>query len=148
MGNGARVRWSSCGTITARVGRTLLSVNTTPVLLHPLLEGKADVVYGSRFLGGAPHRVLYFWHYVAKRKDRFDFEPEITVKIAKRRLRVYKVGISGSRELRGRRHPRQSEDSCAFWTLLPISAPVSFGTVSYLQPSHTRHTSIEKVGGA
>ncbi|HOJ70281.1 MAG TPA: glycosyltransferase family 2 protein [Syntrophorhabdaceae bacterium] len=34
-----------------------------PVLLEPILEDKADVVYGSRFLGG-PHRVLYFWHYV------------------------------------------------------------------------------------
>jgi glycosyltransferase involved in cell wall biosynthesis len=34
-----------------------------PTLLAPILEGKADVVYGSRFLGG-PHRVLYFWHYV------------------------------------------------------------------------------------
>ncbi|MCX5798689.1 MAG: glycosyltransferase family 2 protein [Proteobacteria bacterium] len=35
-----------------------------PRLLEPILEGKADVVYGSRFLGG-PHRVLLFWHYVA-----------------------------------------------------------------------------------
>jgi len=34
-----------------------------PILLKPILDGKADVVYGSRFLGG-PHRVLYFWHYV------------------------------------------------------------------------------------
>ncbi|MCX5809085.1 MAG: glycosyltransferase family 2 protein [Proteobacteria bacterium] len=34
-----------------------------PRLLEPILEGKADVVYGSRFLGG-PHRVHYFWHYV------------------------------------------------------------------------------------
>ncbi len=34
-------------------------------LLAPILEGKADVVYGSRFLGGRPHRVLYFWHSVA-----------------------------------------------------------------------------------
>jgi glycosyltransferase involved in cell wall biosynthesis len=33
-------------------------------LLGPILDGKADVVYGSRFLGGKPHRVLYFWHYV------------------------------------------------------------------------------------
>lgn len=33
-------------------------------LLEPLLDGRADVVYGSRFLGG-PHRVLLFWHYVA-----------------------------------------------------------------------------------
>jgi len=35
-------------------------------LLDPILQDKADVVYGSRFLGG-PHRVLYFWHYVANR---------------------------------------------------------------------------------
>ncbi len=34
-----------------------------PLLLRPILEGKADAVYGSRFLGG-PHRVLFFWHYV------------------------------------------------------------------------------------
>lgn len=98
-------------------------------LLRPLLEGKADVVYGSRFLGSGPHRVLYFWHSVANwmltlisnaltnmnmtdmetcykifrreilqsiaiEEDRFGFEPEITVKIAKRHLRVYEVGIS------------------------------------------------------
>src|SRR3989442_1512009 len=100
-----------------------------PALLEPLLEGKADVVYGSRFLGSGPHRVLYFWHSVGNsiltllsncltninlsdmetcykvfrrviiqsipiEEDRFGFEPEITVKIAKRRLRVYEVGIS------------------------------------------------------
>jgi len=35
-----------------------------PALLAPILDGRADVVYGSRFLGG-PHRVLFFWHYVA-----------------------------------------------------------------------------------
>ncbi len=34
-----------------------------PVLLQPILEDEADVVYGSRFLGG-PHRVLFFWHYL------------------------------------------------------------------------------------
>jgi glycosyltransferase involved in cell wall biosynthesis len=100
-----------------------------PALLRPLIEGKADVVYGSRFLGGGPHRVLYFWHSVGNwiltllsnaltninlsdmetcykvfrreviqsiplEEDRFGFEPEITVKIAKRGLRVYEVGIS------------------------------------------------------
>lgn len=100
-----------------------------PSLLGPLLEGKADVVYGSRFLGGGPHRVLYFWHSVGNsiltllsncltnvnlsdmetcykafrreviqsiplEEDRFGFEPEITVKVAKRRLRIYEVGIS------------------------------------------------------
>ncbi len=100
-------------------------------LLEPLLTGKADVVYGSRFMGGRPHRVLYFWHSVGNRlltllsnvvtnlnltdmetcykafrrealqsirleENRFGFEPEITVKVAKRRLRVYEVGISYS----------------------------------------------------
>jgi glycosyltransferase involved in cell wall biosynthesis len=38
-----------------------------PVVLGPLIAGKADVVYGSRFLGGGPHRVLYFWHYVGNK---------------------------------------------------------------------------------
>jgi glycosyltransferase involved in cell wall biosynthesis len=100
-----------------------------PTLLAPLIQGKADVVYGSRFLGSGPHRVLYFWHsvgnwiltllsncltninlsdmetcYKAFRREviqsipieenRFGFEPEITVKVAKRRLRIYEVGIS------------------------------------------------------
>ena len=100
-----------------------------PALLDPLLQGKADVVYGSRFLGSGPHRVLYFWHSVGNwlltllsncltnvnlsdmetcykvfRRDiiqaipieenRFGFEPEITVKVAKRHLRIYEVGIS------------------------------------------------------
>jgi glycosyltransferase involved in cell wall biosynthesis len=100
-----------------------------PMLLDPLIQGKADVVYGSRFLGSGPHRVLYFWHsvgnwiltllsncltninlsdmetcYKAFRREviqsipieenRFGFEPEITVKVAKRRLRIYEVGIS------------------------------------------------------
>jgi len=98
-------------------------------LLGPLEAGQADVVYGSRFLGGGPHRVLYFWHSVGNwfltllsnmltnlnlsdmetcykvfrreviqsiriEEDRFGFEPEVTVKIAKRKLRVYEVGIS------------------------------------------------------
>jgi len=98
------------------------------LLLEPLIQGKADVVFGSRFLGGAPHRVLYFWHSVGNRiltlfsncltninltdmetcykafrreiiqsipieEDRFGFEPEITVKLAKRRLRIFEVGI-------------------------------------------------------
>ncbi len=100
-----------------------------PVLLGPLEQGKADVVFGSRFLGGGPHRVLYFWHSVGNwlltlmsnvftdlnlsdmetcykvfrreilqsipiEENRFGFEPEITVKVAKRRLRIYEVGIS------------------------------------------------------
>ena len=100
-----------------------------PVLLEPLIEGRADVVYGSRFLSGRPHRVLYFWHSVGNwlltllsnaltninltdmetcykvfrreiiqsirlEEKRFGFEPEVTVKIAKRKLSIYEVGIS------------------------------------------------------
>ena len=98
-------------------------------LLEPLRAGHADVVYGSRFVGAGPHRVLYFWHSVGNRlltlvsncltninltdmetgykmfrreiiqsipleEDRFGFEPEITVKVARRNLRIYEVGIS------------------------------------------------------
>ena len=99
-----------------------------PSLLAPILEGRADVVFGSRFLGG-PHRVLFFWHYLVNRgltflsnlftnlnltdmevgyklfkrsvlqritirSDRFNFEPEITAKVAKQRVRIYEVPIS------------------------------------------------------
>ena len=38
-----------------------------PKLLAPILEGRADVVFGSRFAAGEPHRVLYFWHSVGNR---------------------------------------------------------------------------------
>lgn len=38
-----------------------------PKLIQPILDGKADVVYGSRFKGEGPHRVLFFWHYVGNR---------------------------------------------------------------------------------
>jgi glycosyltransferase involved in cell wall biosynthesis len=38
-----------------------------PRLLKPIADGKADVVYGSRFMGGDSHRVLYFWHYLGNR---------------------------------------------------------------------------------
>ena len=38
-----------------------------PKLLDPIVEDRADVVYGSRFIGSEPHRVLYFWHSVANR---------------------------------------------------------------------------------
>lgn len=102
-----------------------------PVLLKPLVEGKADVVYGSRFLTTKEHRVLFFWHSVGNRlltllsnmftnlnltdmetgykvfrreviqaikleQNRFGFEPEVTVKIARMKLRIYEVGISYS----------------------------------------------------
>ena len=38
--------------------------NDYPKLIKPILENKADVVYGSRFQGGGPHRVVYFWHRI------------------------------------------------------------------------------------
>lgn len=41
--------------------------NEYPQLLAPLLSGRADVVFGSRFLGGGAHRVVYYWHYVGNR---------------------------------------------------------------------------------
>ena len=99
-----------------------------PALLEPILAGRADVVFGNRFHGGA-HRVLYFWHYQANlflttlcnlitnlnlsdmevgykvfrsefikkvklTANRFGFEPEITIKAARLRCRIYEVPIS------------------------------------------------------
>lgn len=100
-----------------------------PLLLEPIISGRADCVYGSRFMGSQSKRVLFFWHYVGNkfltllsnmltnlnltdmetcykafrseiiktiplRCDRFGFEPEITAKIARRKCRIYEVGIS------------------------------------------------------
>ena len=38
-----------------------------PLLMEPIEQGHADVVYGSRFRGSAPHRVIFFWHYVGNK---------------------------------------------------------------------------------
>ena len=101
-------------------------------LLAPILTDKADVVFGSRFLGSpAGHRVLYYWHSVGNKfltmlsdmatglnltdmevcyktfrreiiqkikieEDRFGFEPEITAKVARLKVRVFEVAISYS----------------------------------------------------
>lgn len=99
-----------------------------PGLLKPLEEGVADVVYGSRFLGG-PRRPVMFWHMVANKSltlmtnilyntiltdmetgykvfrrqvvegmhlksKRFEFEPEFTAKILKRKVRIFEVPIT------------------------------------------------------
>ena len=37
------------------------------ILLRPILDGYADVVYGSRFMGGRPHRILFFWHSIGNK---------------------------------------------------------------------------------
>ena len=100
-----------------------------PQLLRPMLDGRADAVFGSRYLAGEQRRVLPFWHSMINRyltmisnmfsnlnltdmetcykvfrtdllksipirSDRFGFEPEITMKCAKRKLRIYEVPIS------------------------------------------------------
>jgi len=98
-------------------------------LLEPLVSGKADAVFGSRFVFTSERRVLYFWHAVANRvittfcnmvadlnltdmetcykaartsllksipirSDRFGIEPELTLKLAQRRARIYEIPIS------------------------------------------------------
>lgn len=98
-----------------------------PQLLNPILNGYADVVFGSRFIG-LERRVLYFRHYIANtmltffsnlltnlnmtdmetcykvfrsdvlkritlESNRFGFEPEVTAKVAKLKVRVFEVGI-------------------------------------------------------
>ena len=103
--------------------------NEYPNLLKPLLDGRADAVFGSRYLNGEQRRVLPYWHTkinqtltlasnifsnihvtdmetcykvfrtdliksIPIRSDRFGFEPEITMKSAKRKLRIYEVPIS------------------------------------------------------
>ena len=100
-----------------------------PILVRPLLDGRADAVFGSRYLAGGQTRVLLFWHSMMNkllttisnmfcnlkltdmetcykvfrtdllksipiRSDRFGFEPEIVMKSAKRKLRIYEVPIS------------------------------------------------------
>jgi glycosyltransferase involved in cell wall biosynthesis len=100
-----------------------------PNLLEPILAGDADVVFGTRFAGGGPHRVMFFWHYLGNKtltlfsnaltnlnltdmevgykvfrtevikgikleSERFGFEPEVTMKVAKKGCRVYEVPIS------------------------------------------------------
>jgi glycosyltransferase involved in cell wall biosynthesis len=41
------------------------------ILLQPIVDGSADVVYGSRFIGGKPHRILFFWHTIGNRMLTF-----------------------------------------------------------------------------
>jgi glycosyltransferase involved in cell wall biosynthesis len=99
------------------------------LVLNPIVSGKADVVFGSRFIGAGAHRVLYYWHAVGNRilttlsnmatnlnltdmetcykafrrevlqeinieENRFGFEPEITAKLSKLKLRIFEVAIS------------------------------------------------------
>jgi glycosyltransferase involved in cell wall biosynthesis len=98
------------------------------LLLKPIVENKADVVFGSRFVGSSEKRVLYYWHRLANlfltilsnmftnlnltdmengykvfksdiikslklKENRFGIEPEITAKIAKKKVRIFEVGV-------------------------------------------------------
>jgi glycosyltransferase involved in cell wall biosynthesis len=98
-------------------------------LIKPVLEGRADVVYGSRLTGGKVARAFNFWHYIGNKmltlitnilynsilsdmetcykvfradviknlqikSNRFDFEPEITAKVLKRKHKLYEMPIS------------------------------------------------------
>ncbi|MCX6380193.1 MAG: glycosyltransferase family 2 protein [Armatimonadetes bacterium] len=123
-------------------------------LLEPLLDGRADVVYGSRFLGGGAHRVHFFWHRLGNgfltllsnmltnlnltdmevcykvfkseviksiplRCNRFDFEPEITAKVARRKCRIYEVPISYSgRDYNEGKKIGWRDGVQAIWTIL------------------------------
>lgn len=124
-----------------------------PALLQPIEEGIADVVYGSRFMGG-PRRVVMFWHMVANqlltlmtnvlyntiltdmetgykvfrrdvvegmniRAKRFDFEPEFTAKVLKRKYRIFEVPISfNPRDYSQGKKIKLKDAFEAVWTLL------------------------------
>jgi glycosyltransferase involved in cell wall biosynthesis len=124
-----------------------------PTILAPIEEGIADVVYGSRFLGGG-RRPVFFWNMVANklltfmtnilynnilsdmetgykvfrldkikgiqlRSQRFDFEPEFTAKILKRRIRIYEVPISfNPRDYSEGKKIRLQDAFYAAWALL------------------------------
>jgi glycosyltransferase involved in cell wall biosynthesis len=156
------------------------------LLLDPLIQGKADVVYGSRFLGAAPHRVLYFWHSVGNRvltllsncltninlsdmetcykvfrreiiqsipieENRFGFEPEITVKVAKRRLRIYEVGISyWGRTYEEGKKIGWKDGLRAVWCLLKYSVkePVVAAHEAVLEPARTSPAQKHLSGGS
>ena len=133
QGKGAALRTGIASATAEYVGIQDADLEYDPAdlarLLEPLLAGQADVVFGSRFLSGDAHRVLYFWHSVGNRlltlasnmtsnlnltdmetcykvfkreliqsipiqENRFGFEPEITVKVARSGARIYEVGIS------------------------------------------------------
>ena len=121
-------------------------------LVQPIVEGRAKVVYGSRFLG--PRMAMFFWHMLANkmltlmtnilydtilsdmetgykafradviknmmlRSHRFDFEPEVTAKVLKQRIRIFEVPISYyGREYSEGKKIGMKDGFIAVWTLL------------------------------
>jgi SAM-dependent methyltransferase len=126
-------------------------------ILTPLLDGRADAVFGSRFLVSGERRVLYFWHSLANhlltgmcnifadlnltdmetcykafrtpllksipiRSQRFGFEPEITIKLAKRQARIYETPISYNGRTYDEGKKIGLKDAFeAFWVILKTS---------------------------
>ncbi len=123
-----------------------------PNLLKPIQEGIADIVYGSRFLGGG-RRPILFWNMVANKlltfmtnilynnilsdmetgykvfkrsvvnfpihARRFDFEPEFTAKVLKRRIRIYEVPIDfNPRDYTQGKKIHMGDAFEAVWTLI------------------------------
>lgn len=124
-----------------------------PALLQPIRDGVADVVYGSRFLGG-PRRAVMFWHMIANqlltlltnilyntiltdmetgykvfrrevvrdmrlRARGFEFEPEFTAKVLKRRYRIFEVPISfNPRDYSQGKKIKLQDAFVAVWTLI------------------------------
>lgn len=122
------------------------------LLIAPVLKGKAEVVYGSRFTG--ERRNMLFWHMLGNRflsllvnilynttisdmetcyklftresldgitirSDRFDFEPEITAKILRKRIRIYEVPISyAGREFHEGKKISWKDGFGALWAIL------------------------------
>ena len=121
-------------------------------LLHPVVKGKADVVYGSRFTGERKNMFLHHWignrfltllvnilygttlsdmetcyklfsrealNGIQIRSDRFNFEPEITAKILKKRIRIYEVPISyNGREYAEGKKITWVDGFSAIWTII------------------------------
>lgn len=127
-----------------------------PQLVQPIVEGVADVVYGSRFQSAGPHRAPYYWQSVANRmlttmsnmftdlklsdmetcykvfrrevieaitptlkQNRFGIDAELTAKVARRKYRIFELGISYSgRTYREGKKIRLRDAIQAFWSIL------------------------------
>jgi len=150
-----------------------------PKLIALIEAEEADVVYGSRFLGG-PHRVLLFWHYVGNkvltvisnmvtdlnlsdvwtcykafrreviqgldlREDRFGFEQEVTIKIARAGWRVYETPISYSGRTYAEGKKITWKDGVrALWCILRYGVFSSYSKHHLLTTDRQRHREFKK----
>lgn len=123
-------------------------------LIKPILEGRADVVYGSRLTGGKVARAFNFWHLIGNkmltlvtnvlynstlsdmetcykvfradvlknitiRSNKFDFEPEVTAKVLKRKYKLYESPISYyGRDFKDGKKITWRDGFAAIWTLI------------------------------